>query len=97
MLIYRVLKQNGVEERLRVSEWTEEAVLAAKVNNPTYIENNAKLQEWNQKIPSYFESGKLSKGLVPLRVYRGMDKLSEAIDYVRLGKVSAEKLVVAFD
>ncbi|KAG8835646.1 hypothetical protein FRC18_000195 [Serendipita sp. 400] len=54
------------------------------------------LTDWNERLPSYVEEGKLHK-VVPLKRFQGFSKLPEAIDYVRQGKVSGEKLVVTFE
>ena len=54
------------------------------------------MAEWNGKIlPKFFESGRLSKGVVPLKVFNGLEELPEALDYVRQGKNSGEKVVVS--
>jgi hypothetical protein len=53
--------------------------------------------DWNTGISSYIESGKLGKGLVPLKVFSGgIEEIPAALDYVRQGKNSGEKVVVTF-
>ncbi|CAG7850167.1 Protein TOXD [Serendipita indica DSM 11827] len=69
-------------------------ILVYTTLKPKNADDHRKMAEWYKKIPSYIESGKLYKGIVPLKVFHGFDQLPEAIDYVRQGKVSAQKLVV---
>lgn len=54
-----------------------------------------RIGEWYRILPSYVESGKLPKGVVPLKVYDGgLEDIPEALDYVRQGKTSGQKVVV---
>jgi len=69
-------------------------ILVYSTLKPTNTDDHRKMTEWNKKITSYIESGKISKGVVPLKVFHGFEQLPEAIDYVRQGKVSGQKLVV---
>jgi NADPH-dependent curcumin reductase CurA len=64
---------------------------ALKVNGDDFKQ----MVNWNKNVlPKYLESGKLSKGVVPLKVFTGgLDELPEAIDYVRQGKTSGHKVV----
>lgn len=63
---------------------------------PKNVDDFTQMVKWNKEIlPKYLESGKLSKGVVPLKVYNGgLEDLPEAIDYVRQGKTSGQKIVV---
>jgi hypothetical protein len=45
----------------------------------------------HRTIPSLIESGKL-KNVIPLKIYEGLDQIDEGLDYMRQGKVSAQKL-----
>lgn len=72
-------------------------ILVYTTLKPKNADDHRKMAEWYKKIPSYIESGKLYKGIVPLKVFHGFDQLPEAIDYVRQGKVSAQKLVVTLN
>jgi len=62
---------------------------------PENTDDFRRMVEWNKRLPGYIEAGKLPKGVVPLKVFRGgMEDLPEAIDYVRQGKTSGQKVVV---
>lgn len=53
------------------------------------------MADWNQRLPSYIEAGQLGQGTVPLKVFAGgLEELPEAIDYLREGKQSGQKIVV---
>lgn len=61
-------------------------------------ENDFKqLSDWYNVLPSYIDLGKIGAGTVPLKIYPGgLEDLSEAIDYVRQGKTSGQRVVVTF-
>jgi NADPH-dependent curcumin reductase CurA len=70
-------------------------ILVYSTLKPKNESDFTKMAEWYRILPSYVESGKLSKGVVPLKVYDGgLDDIPEAIDYVRQGKTSGQKVVV---
>ncbi|KDQ11911.1 hypothetical protein BOTBODRAFT_176905 [Botryobasidium botryosum FD-172 SS1] len=53
----------------------------------------AGIHEWNEHITAFIEEGKLSS--MPLKHWEGgLEGLTEALDYQRQGKVSAQKIVV---
>ncbi|KAG8818006.1 hypothetical protein FRC17_011004 [Serendipita sp. 399] len=54
------------------------------------------LADWNTRLPSLIEEGKLFK-IVPLKRFQGFSQLLDAIDYVRQGKVSGEKVVLTVE
>jgi hypothetical protein len=45
----------------------------------------------HKAIPSLIESGKY-KNVIPLKTSEGLERIHEGLDYLRQGKVSAEKL-----
>jgi len=50
---------------------------------------------WNKLLPKLIEEGKLGQGSVPLKHWPGgLDGVLDAVNYVRDGNVSAEKLVL---
>jgi len=63
---------------------------------PENVDDFRQMVEWNKKIlPKYLETGSVSKGVVPLKVFMGgLEDLAEAIDYVRQGNTSGKKVVV---
>jgi hypothetical protein len=71
-------------------------ILVYSALKPKNVDDFRQMVEWNEKIlPKYLETGKLSKGVVPLKVFTGgLDDLPEAIDYVRQGNTSGQKVVV---
>ena len=71
-------------------------VLIYSALKPKNEDDFRQMVEWNKEIlPAYLESEKLSKGVVPLKVFSGgLDHLPEALDYVRQGKTSGQKVVV---
>jgi hypothetical protein len=64
--------------------------------NPKNADDFRQMVDWNKEIlPKYLETGNLSKGVVPLKVFTGgLEDLPEAIDYVRQGNTSGQKVVV---
>jgi len=63
---------------------------------PKNTEDFKQMAEWNGTIlPKFLETGKLSGGVVPLKIFTGgLEDLPEAIDFVRKGKNSGQKVVV---
>ncbi|KIM27903.1 hypothetical protein M408DRAFT_70528 [Serendipita vermifera MAFF 305830] len=93
ILVYSALKPKNADDFTKMVEWN------GKILPPTNVDDFTKMAEWNGKIlPKYLETGKLHKGVVPLKVYTGgLDELPEAIDYVRQGKTSGQKVVVLLE
>lgn len=70
-------------------------MLVYSVLKPKNAKDFAHITNWHKRLPEYVESGKLGKGVVPLKVFSGgLDDLPEALDYVRQGKTSGQKVVV---
>jgi NADPH:quinone reductase-like Zn-dependent oxidoreductase len=70
-------------------------VFVYTVLKPNNAEDFSHITDWHKRIPEYIESGKLGKGVVPLKVFSGgLDDLPEALDYVRQGKTSGQKVVI---
>jgi len=70
-------------------------ILVYSVLKPKNEADFAYITDWYKRLPSYIESGKLSKGVIPLKIFDGgLEDLPEALDYVRQGKVSGQKVVV---
>jgi hypothetical protein len=74
-----------------------DSILLYDTLNPQNEHEFKHIADWNTRISSYIESGKLGKGLVPLKVLSGgIEEIPAALDYVRQGKNSGEKVVVTF-
>jgi NADPH-dependent curcumin reductase CurA len=53
------------------------------------------IREFYDRIPKLIEQGVLRGGTVPLHVWpQGLEGIPDAIDYVRQGKTSGQKVVV---
>ncbi|PVG04010.1 hypothetical protein CPB86DRAFT_822001 [Serendipita vermifera] len=73
------------------------SILLLNALNPQNKDDFKQITDWNKRIPSYVEQGKLGKGLIPLKVFSGgIDEVPQALDYVRRGEQSGEKVVVTF-
>jgi len=96
ILAYTVLKPKNADDFTQMAQWNGEIVPSAL--EPKNVDDFTQMTQWNKEIiPKYLESGKLFKGVVPLKVYNGgLEDLPEAIDYVRQGKTSGQKVVVVF-
>jgi NADPH:quinone reductase-like Zn-dependent oxidoreductase len=56
------------------------------------------IAEWNRLLPSWIEDGKLGPGVVLLnKQFRGLGQLDLALNFVRQGRVSGQKVVVDID
>jgi len=56
------------------------------------------MAEWYKLLPSWIQEGKLGAGVVPLnKQFSGLEELGSALDFVRQGRVSGHKVVVAID
>jgi NADPH-dependent curcumin reductase CurA len=70
-------------------------VFVYSVLQPNNVEDFGHIIDWYRRLPEYVESGKLGEGIVPLKAFSGgLDDLPEALDYVRQGKTSGQKVVV---
>lgn len=71
-------------------------ILVYSILKPKNAEDFAWAADWHKRVPSYVESGKLPEGVVPLKTFPGgLEDLPEALDYLRQGKISGKKAVVA--
>jgi len=53
------------------------------------------IREFYDRIPKLIEQGVLREGTVPLRVWpQGLEGIPDAIDFIRQGKASGQKVVV---
>jgi hypothetical protein len=60
-------------------------------------EDFEQMADWNGRVSQYIKSGKLAEGLVPLNIFSGgIGDVPAAIDYVRQGRTSGQKVVVSF-
>lgn len=70
-------------------------ILVYSALKPKNEKDFKQMADWNERLPSYVEAGKLGQGTVPLKVFSGgLDDIPEAIDYLRQGKHSGQKVVV---
>ncbi len=70
-------------------------VLAYDIWNPTSSSYNL-IIEFYKRIPKMIQEGVFHKGLVPILIWgkQGLEGVPPAIDYIRQGKHSGQKVVV---
>jgi len=83
-------------DKSKEQPWPANVEIKANVLYVVLDKNNKKefadMHEWYQHITALIEEGKLSS--MPLKQWEsGLEGLTEALDYYRQGKVSAEKIV----
>ena len=88
--ITSVVPPAGVESTVKLTQ-----VLGYDIWNLTSSSHNL-ITEFYKRIPKMVQEGVLHKGLIPILVWgkQGLEGVPPAIDYVRQGKHSGQKVVV---